>query len=141
MENYKKVFTSPDDYEIHLYLGDSFVKRVLSGENSKKVIAWLAAGNEFEEIPFVYDLEALKLQRIELVRLSASRELTKTDYKVVRHYGQKLAGITPSLTDAEFIALEESRQAIRDWCNDTEELIDSKRAYHTLMDIPTQYEV
>lgn len=40
--------------------------------------------------------------------------LNDTDWKVLRHIGQKALGVTTSMTEAEYEALEEARQEARD---------------------------
>ena len=49
-------------------------------------------------------------QKEQEVRNAAEREfLNSTDWKVLRHIRQKALGITTTLTDAEYLALEQQR--------------------------------
>ena len=75
----------------------------------------------------------LKVQRIAEVKDLAARRLSATDWKVLRHLGQKAAGATTSMTDAEYQALETERQGIRNLSNQLEATISSKIKVSTVM--------
>lgn len=78
---------------------------------------------ELEDIPLPPStpeptLDELKAAKVAEFTARASVELGATDYKVLRQLGQKTCGIPTSMTFEEYQALEVSRQAVRDKCND-----------------------
>ena len=75
----------------------------------------------------------LKVQRIAEVKALAARRLEATDWKVLRHLGQKAAGVTTSMTDAEYQALETERQGVRDLSDQLEAEISAKLKVSTVM--------
>lgn len=60
-------------------------------------------------IPVAGDLAAQKAQ--ELANGQEREFLNSTDWKILRHIRQKALNITTSLSDAEYITLEQQRQA------------------------------
>jgi hypothetical protein len=51
--------------------------------------------------------------------------LFPTDYKIVRHIGQKTSGTPTTLTEEEFFSLEGERQLIRDKSNQLETQVNN----------------
>jgi hypothetical protein len=70
------------------------------------------------DIPSSTVLPYSKSETDKLAALEASKEhqrfLTSTDWKVLRHIREKALGIPTSLSDAEYLELEQQRQAAAD---------------------------
>ena len=57
--------------------------------------------------------EELAIINQQNINAEASNFLSSTDWKVIRHLGQKALNITTSLTEQEYLALEQQRQEAR----------------------------
>lgn len=69
--------------------------------------------------PTLAQLEALRAdldpRKVILAESAAALKfLAETDYKAIRHIGQKALGIATSMSEAEYLALEQERQAARE---------------------------
>jgi hypothetical protein len=87
---------------------------------------WDCIENQFMEpiVPTV-SIDELKQNKIAYLKSCAFNELFPTDYKIVRHIGQKATGIPITLTEEEILSLEQSRQLIRDKCNQLETQVNN----------------
>lgn len=70
------------------------------------------------------DISELRKKKIEIARSEANLELMKSDYKIIRHMAQARLHKSTSITEEEFANLDNQRQAIRDICNNKEEIIN-----------------
>ena len=84
-------------------------------------------GNEIWNIP--NDLDQLKQAYIDTVKWQANQKLKETDWVVVKCTE---LGKDPSQEYPEVI---EQRQAIRDWCNQKEEEINSASSVEELLEM------
>ena len=62
-------------------------------------------------------ISELQQQLIDVIKNTAKELLSSTDYKVLRHNDQVYLNIATTLSNEEYTALLQSRQAIRDWSN------------------------
>ena len=77
------------------------------------------------------ELQSLKRKLINKVKSEVSKQLTATDYKVIRHRDEqelitKGNMITSTLTATEYEELLKERKELRDWSNEKEAKINSK---------------
>ena len=70
-------------------------------------------------------IEELRESKTNEMKESANKELSKTDYKVIKYSEAVAAKKEPDITEEEFIKLSNERQAIRDKCNQKESDINS----------------
>ena len=84
-------------------------------------------GNEVWNVP--NDLTQLKQAYIDTVRWQANLELKKTDWVVVKCTE---LGLNPA---DEYPEIIEKRRAIRDWCNQKEEEINSASSVEELLEL------
>ena len=89
-------------------------------------------------------IDKKKNRLIRKVKYEVSKLLQATDYKVLRHLGQKeLASkgkiAKTKLTDTEYETLELEREAIRDWSNQKEIEINNATTIEELNLIETEY--
>lgn len=89
---------------------------------------WSSEYSIHTEVPDNLDLDCIKLEDGVLVEDSDKKAevqlqkqsqislkfLNETDYKVIRHLGQKALGINTSMTEQEYLELEQQRQEARD---------------------------
>ena len=71
------------------------------------------------------NIENVKALQIDKLHKNTYDELTKSDWKVIKHRDQVDDGITPDLTDEEYKSLLDERQSIRDWSNTQEDSINN----------------
>lgn len=72
---------------------------------------------QFETIPSEYTIEVEDISAQvdqEKINEEAQAFLDKTDFKILRHYGQVSLGIELSLTEEEYLILENQRQEARE---------------------------
>lgn len=72
---------------------------------------------QFETIPAEYTIEIEDVTaQVDQERINAEAQafLDESDYRVLRHYGQVSLGIELSLTEEEFLVLENERQEARE---------------------------
>lgn len=84
--------------------------------------------NEEVVVDDLLKLKSLKSEKKAKVKIEASKRIEKDfpDFKLLRHIGQKEAGITTTMSSTEFIDFEQSRQSIRDASDTIETEIDNK---------------
>jgi len=70
-------------------------------------------------------IEELRESKINEMKESSNKELSKTDYKVIKYSEAVAAKKEPDITEEEFIKLSNERQAIRNKCNQKESEIIS----------------
>ena len=70
-------------------------------------------------------IDELKNAKIDEMKESANKELSKTDYKVIKYSEAVAAKKETDITEEEFVKLSDERQAIRDKCNQKESEIIS----------------
>ena len=77
------------------------------------------------------EIDVLKSKLLSKVKSEVSKQLTATDYKVIRHRDEqelikKGNMITSTLTATEYEELLKERKELRDWSNEKEAEINSK---------------
>lgn len=111
----QSVVKSGGEIYVSLFFDDQFTK-----DNPDKSIERKA--NKGIILPTIEELRESKTTEM---RESANKELSKTDYKVIKYSEAVAAKKNPDITEQEFIALSNERQAIRDKCNQREAEITS----------------
>ena len=133
---YRKIYHTKTEYRIEV-LENGYYKNVPDKEQSLKVQKWLNAGNKFEVVEWKEpDLNELKLQLLEQAKSEVSSKLQETDYIVLRQFERKEAKkATKLLTETEFIAFSDGRQALRDKLNTYETAINNANTYDEIMGV------
>jgi len=80
--------------------------------------------NTTSEVPEV-NLDNLKALKIVCIKSMAGTILTRTDWRVLRHRDQVAGHTTTTITETEYQALLQSRQAVRDKSSELEDRIDA----------------
>lgn len=69
---------------------------------------------ELEDGKIVEDTEAKIAYQLEQQKQEKIKFLQETDWKVIRHIGQKALGLKTSMSEEEYLNLEQQRQSARD---------------------------
>ena len=109
------IHKSGGEINVSLFFDDQFTK-----DNPDKSLERKA--NKGIILPTI---EELRESKINEMKESANKELSKTDYKVIKYSEAVAAKKEPDITEEEFIKLSNERQAIRDKCNQKELDINS----------------
>ena len=110
---------------IYYFILDSGVKHSLQANSKEEAQSILENRTEPNEI------DVLKNKLLNKVKSEVSKQLTATDYKVIRHRDEqelitKGNMITSTLTATEYEELLKERKELRDWSNEKEAEINSK---------------
>jgi hypothetical protein len=139
--NYKKIYTSPTDYNISRVDSDGKEKIVKDSEQSPKVQAWLADGNEYDVVPFTYDLDTLKNERKAAVRAESARVILAEypEYKQRNLTIAKIENGFRGLTVPDYDAMRTHIDTIGTWCDGKETEIENAITYTAVMAVDINY--
>lgn len=131
-----KRFYTQNLFDVCMVEDDSTLKFCPEWEDSIKIKQWLADGNVMEVVEWVAPtLAETKTNLLEQARSLVESELAKTDYKVIRHYGQVMANIETDLTPEQFVEFEKGRQTIRNKFNTYEIAVTNAGTYNDAINV------